>query len=54
MPTNDEAARHFARAMIEAGRPFDFVLEVMAAYYGSVGQEVALSVLEERDSPSSD
>ena len=40
-------ARHFAKAMIEAGRPFEFVLEAMAAYYGDLGREAALAVMEE-------
>jgi hypothetical protein len=47
MAINDEAARHFARAMVKAGREPSFIFEVMAAYYGEIGQAVALEVLEE-------
>jgi hypothetical protein len=45
----NEAARHFAKAMVEAGREPSFIFEVMAAYYGNVGREAALAVLEERN-----
>jgi hypothetical protein len=47
MPTVDEAARHFAKAMLDAGREPSFIFEVMAAYYGNVGREAAIAVLEE-------
>jgi hypothetical protein len=53
MPIPQDAARHFARAMIDAGRPPSFVFEVMAAYYGELGQAVALAVLEEHESRES-
>jgi hypothetical protein len=43
------SARHFAKAMIEARRPFEFVLEVMAAYYGNLGREVAIAAFEEAE-----
>lgn len=52
MPIED--ARHFAKAMIDAGRSSEFVLEVMAAYYGDPGREAALAVLEEQNTPSPD
>jgi hypothetical protein len=45
----DEAARHFARAMVSAGREPSFVFEVMAAYYGDVGQEAAIAAFEEAE-----
>jgi hypothetical protein len=48
MPIVDEAARHFAKAMVEAGREPSFIYEVMAAYYGDAGREAALAVLEEQ------
>jgi hypothetical protein len=47
-------ARHFAKAMIEAGRPFEFVLEVTAAYYGDLGREVALAAMEEYEGNTGD
>jgi hypothetical protein len=43
----DEAARHFVRALIDAGRERAFILDLMAAYYGEIGQAVALDVLSE-------
>jgi hypothetical protein len=49
MAINDDAPRHFANAMIQAGRSPSFIFEVMAAYYGEVGQAVALAVLEEHE-----
>lgn len=49
MPINDEAARHFAKAMIEAGREPSFIFEVMAAYYGNAGREAALAAMEEAE-----
>jgi hypothetical protein len=53
MAINDDAARHFARAMVTAGRSRLFVLETMASYYGEVGQAVALDVLSELSDQSS-
>ena len=47
MPIVDEAARHFAKAMVEAGRDRSFIFEVMAAYYGNAGRDAALAVMEE-------
>jgi hypothetical protein len=49
MPIVDEAARHFAKAMVEAGRDPSFIFEVMAAYYGDQGRQAALAVLEEHE-----
>jgi hypothetical protein len=46
---NDDAARHFAKATLEAGRVPSFIFETMTAYYGNVGREAALAVLEERE-----
>jgi hypothetical protein len=50
----DEAARHFARALVNAGREPSFIFDVMTAYYGEVGREAALNALEEQNSPSAD
>jgi hypothetical protein len=50
----DEAARHFAKALIDAGREPSFIFNVMTAYYGEVGREAALNALEEQNSPSPD
>jgi hypothetical protein len=44
-----DEARHFARAMIDAGREPSFVFEVMFAYYGALGQEAAIAAYEEQD-----
>ena len=44
-----ENARGLARAMLDAGRPFEWVLTMVSAYYGQRGREVALSVIEERE-----
>jgi cytochrome c-type biogenesis protein CcmH/NrfF len=53
MPINEDA-RHFAKAMIEAGREPSFVFEVMVAYYGElVGREAALAAIEEYESRES-
>jgi hypothetical protein len=53
MAINDDAARHFAEAMIEAGREPSFIFEVMAAYYGNAGREAAIAALEEHESRES-
>jgi hypothetical protein len=45
----DEAARHFARAMIDSGREPSFVFEVMFAHYGPLGQEAAIAAYEKRE-----
>ena len=46
----DEAARHFAKALLNAGREPSFIFEVLTAYFGErVGREAALSVLEESE-----
>jgi hypothetical protein len=42
---NDEQARDLATALIEAGRPFEWTLIVLSAYFG---RETALAALEEQ------
>jgi hypothetical protein len=49
MSITEDAARHFAKALLNAGREPSFIFEVMAAYYGELGREAALSVLEESE-----
>ena len=50
MAINDDAARDLAKAMIEAGRSASFILQYVSVYFGDVGLEAALSVIEERES----
>jgi hypothetical protein len=51
MADNVENARALAATMIDAGRPFEWVLMMVSAYYGErEGREAALSVIEERES----
>ena len=45
-----ENARDLATAMLDANRSFEWVLTTVSAYYGERGREVALSVIEERES----
>lgn len=49
-----EDAQALARVMLEAGRPPQWVLIMVSAYYGEVGREAALAVLEEREIPCLD
>jgi hypothetical protein len=44
-----ENARGLARAMLDAGRPFEWVLMMAGAYFGERGREAALSAIEERE-----
>jgi hypothetical protein len=44
-----ENARGLATAMLEAGRPFEWVLMMVSAYYGDRGREVALAIIEESE-----
>jgi hypothetical protein len=53
MNDNVENAKLLASAMLDAGRPFEWVLMMVSAYYGEQqGREAALAVIEERESAS--
>jgi hypothetical protein len=54
MPINDEAPRHFANAMIDSGRSFEFVLNVLLCYYGNLGREVAIAAFEAHEGNTAD
>jgi hypothetical protein len=45
----NEDAQALAPVMLEAGRPFEWVLMMVTAYFGEVGREAALSVIEEHE-----
>jgi hypothetical protein len=45
-----ENAKGLARAMLDAGRPLEWVIMMTSAYYGQqIGREAALSAIEERE-----
>jgi hypothetical protein len=46
-----EDATLLARVMLEAGREPIWVLTMVSAYYGDLGRQAALTVIEERQSP---
>jgi hypothetical protein len=51
MTDNAINARALAATMLDAGRPFEWVLMMVSAYFGErVGREAALAVIEERKS----
>jgi hypothetical protein len=50
MNANVENAKLLASAMLDAGREPLWMLMMIGAYFGELGREAALAVIEERES----